>query len=621
MTYDTNNSLTSVKDTNNVTTTYKFDDRNRVFQVISPDTGTTTYLYDPAGNMISKTDAKGVTISYVYDAANRLTKIDFPTDTDIVYVYDTCVNGKGRLCSMTDASGTTVYEYTPKGQVKKETKIIDSIQYVTQYTYDQNGNLKTLTYPSGRVISYNYSNDKAVSVLNNAANLATNIQYKPFGGMSSITYGNGLAGSISYDNQYRVTGITAGSVMNLSYPTYDANGNITAINNVLDPAKNKSFSYDVLDRLTSGTGSWGSLSWTYDGVGNRLTEGSTVYSYAPGTNKLIGAGGVSFGYDNNGNTTSEVARSYAYNQNQRLIQVVDGAMTAGYTYNGNGQRVKKVVNGTVTIFHYDMRGQLIAESDGTGATTAEYIYLNARPLAKIESTNVYYYANDHMGTPQKLTDGTGAVMWSADYKPFGETTIAVSTITNNLRFPGQYYDAETGLNYNYYRDYDVLRGRYLQSDMAGIVKGTNHLYAFANNNPLIFVDVFGLGCKLISTAVDSWEDKKETTFYGDWIYDSFSCANAVCWCNFHRDKRIDVNLTVYTRTKLTYSCSYKDKCGKEHNYDVTSTKITEFHMEYSKPGGTETKVETGSVSAYPIDSIGGCSCQPLFPPPPGIYSK
>lgn len=258
---DTNNNLTSVKDTNNNTTTYKTDDRGKVFQVISPDTGTTTYSYDAAGNMISKTDAKGVTISYVYDALNRLTKIDFPTDTDIVYAYDSCVNGKGRLCSMTDASGTTVYEYTAKAQVKKETKTIDSIQYVTQYTYDQNGNLKTMTYPSGRVITYNLTNDRAISVLNNTSTLASNITYKPFGGVSSLTYGNGLAGSISYDNQYRVTSIIAGTVMNLSYPTYDANGNITTINNVLDPTKNKLFTYDALDRLSTATatGIWGSL--------------------------------------------------------------------------------------------------------------------------------------------------------------------------------------------------------------------------------------------------------------------------------------------------------------------------------------------------------------------------
>ena len=457
--------------------------------------------------MISKTDAKGVTISYVYDALNRLTKIDFPTDTDIVYVYDTCVNGKGRLCSMTDASGTTVYEYTPKGQVKKETKTIDSIQYVTQYTYDQNGNVKTMTYPSGRVITYNLSNDNVISVLNNAASLATNINYKPFGGMSSLTYGNTATGTITYDNQYRLTDINivhpASGIMHLTQG-YDANANITAINNVLYPMKNKSFTYDTLDRLTGGTGSWGSLAWTYDGVGNRQTEGSTVYSYAPGTNKLTGAGSLSFGYDNNGNTTSQAARSYTYNQNQRLIQVVDGAMTAGYTYNGSGQRVKKTVNGTTTIFHYNRQGLLIAESDSAGATTAEYVYLNSQPLAKIEGSSVFFYHDDHLGTPQKMTDSTGAVVWSADYKPFGETNPITGAITNNLRFPGQYYDAETGLNYNYLRDYNPVIGRYVEADPIGLKGGLN-LFVYAKSSPINWVDPLGLSCVKIWTTVTGFE--------------------------------------------------------------------------------------------------------------------
>ncbi len=495
---DTNNNLTSVKDTNNNTTSYRYDDHSRVYQVISPDTGTTTYSYDPAGNMISKTDAKGVTIFYVYDAANRLTSITSPAvyglaAFSIAYTYDNCVNGKGRLCSKTDAGGTTLYEWTAKGQIKKETKTIDGVQYVTQYSYDMNGNLKALTDPSGEVTTYNYSNDKAVSVLNGAANLATNINYKPLGGISSLTYGNGIAGSISYDNQYRVTGITAGSAMNLSYPTYDANGNIMAINNALDPTKNKSFTYDALDRLSTGTSSgiWGSLGWTYDGVGNRQTENSISYTYQPNTNKLNTVGGTSYGFDSNGNTTSQGARQYTYNQDQRLVQVVDGAMTATYSYNSDGQRVKKNVNGTITIFHYDQRGQLIAESSGAGAITARYVYLNGRPLAKIEGTNVYFYHNDALGTPQKMTDASGTVVWAADYKPFGEATITVSTITNNLRFPGQYFDAETGLNYNYYRDYNPAIGRYIEKDPIGLKGGIN-LYSYAKNNPIRFTDPLGL---------------------------------------------------------------------------------------------------------------------------------
>jgi RHS repeat-associated protein len=71
---------------------------------------------------------------------------------------------------------------------------------------------------------------------------------------------------------------------------------------------------------------------------------------------------------------------------------------------------------------------------------------------------------DHLSTPQKMTDSTRTVVWAADYKPFGDATVTVSTITNNLRFPGQYFDAETGINYNLNRDYNQAIGRYIEAD-------------------------------------------------------------------------------------------------------------------------------------------------------------
>jgi RHS repeat-associated protein len=99
---------------------------------------------------------------------------------------------------------------------------------------------------------------------------------------------------------------------------------------------------------------------------------------------------------------------------------------------------------------------------------------------------------DHLATPQKMSDAAGVVVWSADYKPFGEATVnPSSTITNNLRFPGQYYDAETGNHYNYYRDYDPAIGKYKQADPIGIALGSNHIYVYGNNNPLKNVDVYG----------------------------------------------------------------------------------------------------------------------------------
>jgi RHS repeat-associated protein len=90
-----------------------------------------------------------------------------------------------------------------------------------------------------------------------------------------------------------------------------------------------------------------------------------------------------------------------------------------------------------------------------------------------------------------MTDSSGTVAWAADYKPFGEATVTVSTITNNLRFPGQYFDAETGLNYNYFRDYNPVIGRYIEADPIGL-RGGISLYMYALGNPLYWIDSSGL---------------------------------------------------------------------------------------------------------------------------------
>ena len=85
---------------------------------------------------------------------------------------------------------------------------------------------------------------------------------------------------------------------------------------------------------------------------------------------------------------------------------------------------------------------------------------------------IYYYHNDHLGTPMAMTDENGTIVWKADYKPFGNAEIdPASTITNPFRLPGQYYDGETGLHYNYYRYYAPGVGRYLRGDPIGLSGG------------------------------------------------------------------------------------------------------------------------------------------------------
>ena len=108
--------------------------------------------------------------------------------------------------------------------------------------------------------------------------------------------------------------------------------------------------------------------------------------------------------------------------------------------------------------------------------------------------------NDHLGTPQKLTDQSQVVVWEADVNPFGETTITTNTITNNLRFPGQYYDDETNLHHNGYRTYDPSIGRYIQSDPIGLSGGIN-TYSYVGSNPLNLTDPNGLAVQGLALCI------------------------------------------------------------------------------------------------------------------------
>lgn len=113
-------------------------------------------------------------------------------------------------------------------------------------------------------------------------------------------------------------------------------------------------------------------------------------------------------------------------------------------------------------------------------------------------TKVFYFHNDQIGTPQLLTDKNQTVVWRIKYQPFGEDEVVEQDADGNgdavnmpLRFPGQYYDAESGLHYNYYRDYDPSLGRYVQSDPIGLNGGLN-TYAYVGGNPLTRMDPYGL---------------------------------------------------------------------------------------------------------------------------------
>ncbi len=151
------------------------------------------------------------------------------------------------------------------------------------------------------------------------------------------------------------------------------------------------------------------------------------------------------------------------------------------------------------FFEYGEQGQLIGEYNLDGSVRQEIIYLGSTstPIAVIKSDVLYYIFTDHLSTPRVITDINNTTVWSWHSEPFGITAANDdpdqdgTKFTFNHRFAGQYYDSETGLHYNYFRDYDPATGRYPQSDPIGLAGGLN-TYAYVGSNPLSYIDPLGL---------------------------------------------------------------------------------------------------------------------------------
>ncbi len=198
--YDSQDNQASITDPKGNITQYYNDDFGRRNQTGSPDTGITDYLYDEAGNLIQRFDAKETVVNYTYDALNRLTAIQFPSDPNqnVTFTYDSTsvTYGIGRLTGRTDPSGSYTFYYDAHGNLTKEEKTIGSILYTTQYTYNNNNILTSITYPTGRTITYTLDQIGRISQVSTTLNgnpktLASAITYLPYGGITGLTYGNG----------------------------------------------------------------------------------------------------------------------------------------------------------------------------------------------------------------------------------------------------------------------------------------------------------------------------------------------------------------------------------------------------------------------------------------------
>lgn len=388
--YDGQGRLTQTTDPRSLITSYQIDGLGNLMKQQSPDTGTTSNTYDAAGNLLTHIDAKGNTTSYQYDVLNRVTHIAYADGNTVDYQYDQGPNGIGRLTQITDVSGTTQYAYDQQGRVLSETRTIGSVSYVTGYSYDNAGRLTSITYPSGRVVSY--TRDAAghisqidVSKGSKTQTVVSQVAYRPFGGVQSFINGAGQTISRSFDLDGRIT----------SYPlhgqpqllTYDAASRITSLWDTTNAANITSYGYDNLDRLitfnANATGA--SQSFGYDAVGNRTSQllGSGSYNYSSGANRLTQVSGPvatqTYSYDANGSLTANSGGQFNYDARGRLVSASTPLGLVQYRINALGQRVQKITATDSTVYHYDLNGQLIGESNAQSGK--DYIYLNEIPVA------------------------------------------------------------------------------------------------------------------------------------------------------------------------------------------------------------------------------------------------
>jgi RHS repeat-associated protein len=294
-------------------------------------------------------------------------------------------------------------------------------------------------------------------------------------------------------------------------------------------AQSQSFTYTPAHRLASASGYYGSLSWTYDGVGNRLNETKNgvlaSYTYPLGSNRLSSVATSStmraFTYDAAGNILTDsraggMAMTFQYDVEGRLSKAFQTSAPANggtYAYDALGRLASRTVTQSVapasatTLYVYDLNDHLIAETDTSGATLREYIWLDDLPVAVIAGVNtgspqIYYVHTDHLGRPARMTAPNTAWAWDVIYSPFGETSYIWSNpATLDLRFPGQWFQLETGLAYNWHRHYDASLGRYVQPDPIGY-DGGRSLYGYVGANPLAYSDAEGLVQHVTGQTID-----------------------------------------------------------------------------------------------------------------------
>ncbi len=576
--YDVQDHLNKVTDGEGNVTTYSYSDRDLMTSQVSPASGTTTYGYNEHGELTSQLDARGIAMSRTVDALDRATAVTYPTpELGVAYTYDdpAVSFSKGRLTQIARGTSTINYTYDRFGRLTQDGEL--------SYAYDANGNATSLVYPGGvtAVTTYDFA-DRPASLLAQRTgkpdqSLVSSASYLPYGPLNTLTLGNGLTETHAFTQRYFPSSITLGSLLSWTYTT-DKVGNISTINDALSSANNRTYGYqDDQYFLTQGNGPWGTRAWTYDRIGNRLTEtrsGTTdTYTYQlvppPGNGHspilssiALGAGGTkTYQYDPAGNlkqvTQGTTSTVFTNDDASHLaaLTATSPAKGVAFTYDGRDYLtladtaalpfLDSFETGDVCAWSaalglpalptcptlpevhptYSSEGLLHALQRATAPQRSYVFHFAGRPVAQMDLTGTTeswkLLTVDHLGTPIAATSTSGTVLWKGGFEPFGADWSGAGGAGVFLRFPGQWVDGVWGstggqLYNNLRRWYGPDTGRYEQVDPLSR-QSFDHLYDYVRDRPTFYIDPLGLVTSRVNCACCSeaqkWSEHKQAGLF------------------------------------------------------------------------------------------------------------
>ncbi|MFD5477526.1 putative T7SS-secreted protein [Streptomyces hawaiiensis] len=512
---------------------FEHDAELRLTRVINPQGLTWTYDYDAAGDVVSETDFDGRTLTYRVDAAGRLAArtdalggtISFERDQlgqvvrkDVdgqmtTYAYDRA----GRLLEAAGPDSELRYQYDRRGLTK--TELVDGRPL--SYAYDALGRRTRRTTPTGHVTSYTYGADGQPHRLTSGGH-RIDFTHDAAGRELARVFGNAITMTSAWDEAGRLSAqhITAGghNVNSRAY-SYRADGHLASVADRLSGSR--TFDLDRAGRVTAVHALGWTERYTYDDAGNQTSaswpsghpgsEATGPRAYTGTT--LTRAGDVRFEHDALGRVTLRQKTRlshkpdtwhYEWDTENRLTSVTtpDGTRWR-YRYDPLGRRTAKqrlAADGESVAeevrFTWDgitLCEQTSHQPDVPNTVALTWDHRDVVPLAQTEriltaddrqeeiDRRFFAIATDLVGTPTELIDESGDIAWRTRSTLWGTTAWSRDSSTYTpLRFPGQYYDPETGLHYNYFRHYDPETGRYTSPDPLGLAPAPNPV-AYVHN--------------------------------------------------------------------------------------------------------------------------------------------